>query len=559
MVPLDMAREGWWQNALVRLQEEVVQLRSEWKRVHGENLELRQQVGYWKNCFERLRQKVQGLEAENERLQGEIRKLQDQQFGRKSEKQSKDRRGNTLDDSDETSASKQRSRGQQPQAKGPARRDFSHLPAREEKIELPEAERVCPKCGKSRVRLGDTEDSTQIEIVVEIFRRFIRRERYRATCSCSEQRTFTAPPPPKLIPKGLLGTSVWLEILLEKFAYHRPIARLLTNWSERGLDLAPGTIADGLQRLVPLFEPIYQALLERNAQSDYSQADETRWLVFIEQEGKVGHLWWLWAFLGQDTVVYRLDPSRSHNVPEKHYGASPDGTAADGKPSLVVLMVDRYSAYKAMLQVKDGRIVLAFCWAHQRRDFIRVGKAWPELKDWALDWLRRIRALYRLNHTRLQSTDAAERTQADAQLRLAIAAMKTQRDQELADSQLRAPCRKVLESLSEHWEGLTRFVADPRIPMDNNGSERQMRGPALGRKNYYGSAARWSGQLAAMLFSIFATLRLLGLSPRRWLERYLQACAANQGQAPADIQRFLPWNLSAQERQELVSNQPNTS
>ena len=569
--PLDVAEEGWWQSALVRLQEEVVQLRSEWKRLHAENLELRQQVGYWKSCFERLREKAQGLEAENERLQGEIRKLQDQQFGRKSEKQSKDRRGNTLDDPDETSTdgtstdgtstSKRRSRGQQPHAKGPARRDYSHLPAREEKIELPAAQRVCPHCGKSRVPLGDTEDSTQIEIEIRIIRRFIRRERYRATCSCCEQRTFTAPPPPKLIPKGLLGVSVWLEILLEKFAYHRPIARLLTNWRERGLDLAPGTIADGLQRLTPLFEPIYQALLERNAQSDYNQADETRWLVFIEQEGKVGHLWWLWAFLGEDTVVYRLDPSRSHNVPESHYGNSHDGNshdggAANGKPTLIVLMVDRYSAYKAMLQVKDGHIVLAFCWAHQRRDFIRVGKAWPELKQWALDWLRRIRALYRLNETRLKNADAAERLQADAQLRLAVAAMQTQRDQELADPKLRAPCRKVLESLSEHWEGLTRFVADPRIPMDNNRSERQMRGPALGRKNYYGSASLWSGNLTAMLFSIFATLRLQGLSPRSWLERYLRACAVNQGQAPADIQPFLPWIY--QDRQELAS-QPNSS
>ena len=86
-----------------------------------------------------------------------------------------------------------------------------------------------------------------------------------------------------------------------------------------------------------------------------------------------------------------------------------------------------------------------------------------------------------------------------------------------------------------------------------------MRGPAVGRKNYYGSAALWSGHLAAMLFSIFATLRLLGLSPRRWLENYLQACADNQGQPPPDIQPFLPWNLSPPERQELAEPHSNTS
>ena len=100
------------------------------------------------------------------------------------------------------------------------------------------------------------------------------------------------------------------------------------------------------------------------------QADETRWLVFIVQEGKTGHGWWLWVFLGEDTVAFRLDPTRSHDVPEGHFPAE----------ARLVLMVDRYSAYKAMAQVKTGFIVLVFCWAHVRRDFVRVGKGWPELK-----------------------------------------------------------------------------------------------------------------------------------------------------------------------------------
>lgn len=57
-------------------------------------------------------------------------------------------------------------------------------------------------------------------------------------------------------------------------------------------------------------------------------------------------------------------------------------------------MVDRYSAYKAMVQVKQGGIVRVFCWAHVRRGSVEVGKGWPELQAWALAWLRRIRELY---------------------------------------------------------------------------------------------------------------------------------------------------------------------
>ena len=137
-------------------------------------------------------------------------------------------------------------------------------------------------------------------------------------------------------------------------------------------------------------------------------------------------------------------------------------------------------------------------------------------------------------------------------MRATIADMQTQAASELADPQLRNPCRKTLKSLQEHWSGLTRFVDDLRIPLDNNASERRVRGPAVGRKNYYGSGSLWSGRLAAALFSLLATLKLWQINPRLWLLWYLQSCAAEGGQAPADIQPFLPWNLSPEKRAELA-------
>ncbi len=47
---------------------------------------------------------------------------------------------------------------------------------------------------------------------------------------------------------------------------------------------------------------------------------------------------------------------------------------------------------------------------------------------------------------------------------------------------------------------------DPRIPLDSNASERAGRGPAVARKNFYGSGSLWSGPLAAAMFSLLATL-----------------------------------------------------
>jgi transposase len=392
-----------------------------------------------------------------------------------------------------------------------------------------------------------TEDAEQIEIDVQAYRRLIRRRRYRKTCACPETpTTITAPVPPKLMPKSLLGTSVWVETLLAKYFNHQPIERLLASWGLMGLGLADSTVNEGLKRLPPLFTPIYQALQERNRLSPYQQADETRWLVFVEKAGKEGHRWWLWMFHSDDTVVFVLDPSRSHDVPEGHFTAGIS----------IVLMVDRLSSYKAMKPVKDGVIVLAFCWAHVRRDFVTVGKSYPALAPWALAWLKLIRQAYRCQRERVQQCRTPEFTASDVKLRVLMDQLQTTAAAQLADPKLAPACRKVLVSLQEHWTGLTRFVDDLRIPMDNNASERILRGPALGRKNYYGCHAEWSGGLAMMLFSVMATLPKWGINPRTWLRLYLDACAAAGGQAPADVQRFLPWNMTESERQTMSQALP---
>jgi transposase len=529
--------------ALVKdLRREVGELRVEVHRLQRENLELRQQVGYWKSRHRDALGRIATLEQKVEQLEGEKRQLQADLFGRRSESQPGKDRSTDLEDPQDEFHGPKRNRGQQPGNSGPKRRDYFHLHVREETLELPPEQCACPRCGQPLVRLSATEDSELIEIEVCAYRRVIHRRRYRRTCTCVGPITLTAPSPPKLIPKGRYGISVWVEVLLDKDFSDRPTERLLASWRLLGLDLAPGTVTDGLQRLEVLLRPIDEALKKRNPQGDLHPADETRWRVFVILEGKQGYGWWLWVVLGLDTVTSLLDASRSHTVPEKHFRAESRG----------VLVVDRFSAYKAMSWVKDGVLVLAFCWAHVRRDFIRVGKGWPELKTWALQWLRWIRVLDRLNDRRLAAQkDAAAFGEADGRLRQAVDEMKTQMETELVRVDLATPCRKALESLQEHWEGLTRFVDDPRIPMDNNASERRARGPAVARKNFYGSGSLWSGQLAAALFSIIATLSLWKLNPRKWLTWYFEQCAATGGKVPKDIERFLPWNLDPAKRNEL--------
>ena len=118
----------------------------------------------------------------------------------------------------------------------------------------------------------------------------------------------------------------------------------------------------------------------------------------------------------------------------------------------------------------------------------------------------------------------------------------------------------ILSKLPAEQQALvTRFLDDPRIPLDNNASERRVRGPALGRKNYHGSGALWSGRLAAMLFSLFATLTMAKLNVRSWLTWFLEGCAENDGQVPSDIAPYLPWTMSQEKRRALALDPDNSS
>lgn len=484
---------------------------------------------------ERALQREALLQQEIEQLRAQLRLREQQLFGRKTE---------TAAATTPTTAIANdppcRPRGQQTGQRGPGRRDYSHLPVVSEDREIPGEQCCCRRCGRPFAPVSGTEDSTILEIAVQAHRRHIRRHRYRPTCDCGvHPGLVTAPPAPRVIPKSILGVSILVELLLDKYLFYRPTYRLLADLQTHGLDLSLGTLTDALQRLLPFFEPLYEALADHSRQQPLWHGDETRWQVFATVEGKVGFRWYLWVFHSAEVVVFVLAQGRAHDVPEDYLGPQAEG----------ILVVDRYKAYQAIAQVKDGQIVLAFCWAHVRRDFLAVARSWPEQESWALGWVERIGKVYELNDARRAVLEEpASFAAADARLREAVTALGQQGEAELAEPQLHPARRKVLESLGNHWTGLTVFVEHAEVPLDNNTAERAQRGPVVGRKNYYGSGSVWSGRLAAILFSLLQTLCLWGLNPRSWLTAYLEACAAAGGQVPEDVERFLPWNLSEAER-----------
>jgi transposase len=511
-----------------------------------ENRVLNCDKNYYKSQHERARAREELLKQEIQQLNARIRYLEQKLYGRKSEKSSSSEKNNSTSLSSDDSS--KRGRGHQPGSPGHGRRDYSHLRLEEEIYELDDA--VCPKCScplHDDPLLG-TEDSEIVEIEVKAYRRKIQRKKYKKVCQCDGvPGIITAPGPAKLILKGTLGISVWVHLLLEKYLYQRPINRLLESFKDIEYDVPAGTIGGGLKKLPPLFEPVLQEILKKNQTERHLHADETRWQVFELIEGKKTYRWYMWVFVSKQTVVYILDPSRATSVIEKHLDVV----------SVLILSVDRYSSYKSF--AKDRKlVVLAFCWTHVRRDFLTSAKGFDELHAWGMGWVESIGNIFHLNNQRIKhEVDSLEFAQADQVLRQALDRMEQQFESELTEENIHPEKAKRLNSIKDHWDGLQVFVDHPWIPMDNSEAERKMVIAALGRKNYYGSGSVWSGHFTASLFSIFQTLKLWKINPRKWLTQYLQACAENRSQAPPDLTCFLPWTMSKEQLTRL--HYPGTS
>lgn len=514
-------------------------------------IDLKCQGHYWRAQYELVVKREAALKATVAAQQATIRALTQRLYGTKSEQATRCQRLGPP-------AGSPRKRGHQPGTPGHGRQDRSALPSVVEVHDLHEAEKRCAVCGVAFRPFPGPEESTILEVHVQAHVRRIHRQRYQQACRCAQQPgIITAPPAPRLLPKSPLGVSVWTEVLLEKYLYGRPTSRFCQVLQHHGVPLSPGTVTDGLQKLTPLFEPVVYALRERQMHDTLFHGDETRWDVFEEMAGKSGHRWYLWVTRSASVVFYQIAPSRGAAVPKAHFAGLHRHLAP------VVLVCDRYSAYKCLAKDQD-ELVLAYCWAHVRRDFLSAARSWPEIAPWMWKWIEDIRTLYRLNTARLAVWDATlplerqppEFVTRHHALTTYLQEIQVRCEMYRREKALHPAKRPILDSLHNHWNGLTVFVTRPAVAMDNNAAERALRNPVVGRKNYYGSGSVWSARLAAMLFSVLQTVMLWNLNPRHWLHTFFQACVDNRGQTPKDLSAFLPWQMTEEQHRQLAQPGP---
>ena len=491
----------------------------------------------------RLRKAMKGSRGRIETLEAQLAKLRSsgsvmskRLYGRKSEQQKKPGSG--------------RERGQQRGAPGHGRTQRPKLEERPEEINPPPEECACARCGQPYAPNG-AEESTLVEIEVKAYKRVINRPRFRRTCECaSSPMEVSAPPVPRLFANTLYGISVWACFLFERYACFRTLNGVAAWMSERGLAISPGTLANSRKRFVPLFETLYEAILAHQNTAALRHADETSWRVQELRGEDRSSRAWLWTSVSSDAVFFHIDPSRSAEAALKLFAEARPGT---------IIVCDRYSAYKRLVRLLGNKAILAYCWSHQRRDFIEAAAGQERLTQWCQEWIERIAEIFRLNEARLEHYDPGRKRQTAAfrkatrELKKALDGLFAHAGAELAALPKHAREGKALRSLLNHREGLCVFVDHPQVPLTNNLAERILRAPAIGRGLSFGSDSEKGAEFTAMMYSVIGTLSMNGIDVLRWLEAWLKACAKNGRQPPEDLEPWLPWSMSEKRKREFMA------
>jgi transposase len=235
--------------------------------LRAEVIALRQQAHYHRSQHRRAVARAEELQAQVDVLKAKVALLQQRLFGRKSERSNRA----PLLGGPEQSGVARRARGQQPGRAGHGRKLQATLPVVEIVLDLCDAEKRCPYCGLRWDRWGPPHARERIEWEVRLFRRRTIRPKYRRPvgCQCQPQRSdiISAPLAPALIPKGLLANSFLAEVLVLKFLYHVPLERIRAMARSAGLELSAGTLCGALEKLTPLFAPLYGAIQAQSRQA----------------------------------------------------------------------------------------------------------------------------------------------------------------------------------------------------------------------------------------------------------------------------------------------------
>ena len=407
-----------------------------------------------------------------------------------------------------------------------------HLPRIEEVIE---PESTTCECGCERHVIGE-DVSERLDIIPAQFRVIVTR-RPKYACRACEDGIVQAPAPAHLIPGGMPTEATVAHVIVSKYADHLPLYRQAQIYSRQGIDLDRSTLAAWVGRAAFELTPVYEALLANLKRSSKLFMDETTAPVLDpgRRKTKTGYFWALarddrpWSGDAPPGVAFTYAPGRSGQYAEDIL------TGFRG-----ILQVDGYAGYNRLLKRPGQDIRLAYCWAHARRKLYEVAQTGTT--PIADEGLRQITALYRIEKDirgRSPDTRLAARQERSKPILDAFEAWLTAHRARVS---AKSPLGEALKYIAKYWDGLTLFLDDGHIEMDNNAVERTIRPIALNRKNALFAGHDAGAQNWAVIASLIETCKLNIVDPHAWLTSTLTAIV--NGHKQSRIDELLPWNYA---------------
>lgn len=388
------------------------------------------------------------------------------------------------------------------------------LPVVEICHELSRDQRDCPACGGELTEMvGQTEDSERITTVKLTYQvEHHVRQKYRCACNGA---VVTAPGPVQVIAGGRYAPEFGVGVAVAKYTDHLPLERQVRMMAREGLIVDSQTLWDQLNAMARHLEPTYVALGRRALAAAVINVDETRWAIMGSPKPAAGTVWGVHA---PTVAFYRILEGKS---------------ADEGRQVLAdytgIVVADGFAVYEVLARDGPG-FTLAHCWAHAKRKYDDIATTWPIACAEVDALIGELYAIERLVPGPFPGDAAAQALRQQ---------LRTERSQPILDriwqwateqaGLPRSDFGKAVRYMLERWTGLTRFVTNPCIPLDNNAAERGLRGPVVGRKNHYGSRSRRGTQVAALFYTLCETAKLVGIDPHAYLLHALYAAIATPG------------------------------
>jgi transposase len=366
--------------------------------------------------------------------------------------------------------------------------------------DIADADKACA-CGLEMEKVGESH-----KVIREFIPATCRNEdhvypQYACTVCQNEPRTSHESASP-FEAEGV-GAGLAAAIIINKHDDHLPLNRQEKIFARQGIILSKSNMVNITTHAHDLIQGIVEPVREEVLESGLIGMDETTVSVLDDKLKGTSHRGYFWTMGSKDAVVYRFDPGRSGKNIEALLGENYTG----------YLVADGFTAYDPKRKPKTYTLI--HCWAHVRRKFFELKKDFPL----AQEAVNKIALIYHLESEARKRPNPLE---ALAELRRTT--VGTLLDEfwnwleERSEFVLpRSNLGMAIHYAIERKASLVKFLDDPRIPMDNNQSERDLRHVVIGRKNWNFAGSYAGAERLATFFTLIQSCKRVGLNPWTYL------------------------------------------